>query len=101
MRLWISSMSAPLHHWWLLVGGVGRAGPGRTGWDVQLGPRVVEEVGGEDGQAQVGECLGKLLVAPAAAGSPGPGKVADVPRVRRSEERRVGKECRSRWSPYH
>src|SRR6266700_7181263 len=24
---------------------------------------------------------------------------ADV--VRRSEERRVGKECRSRWSPYH
>ena len=22
-------------------------------------------------------------------------------RVRRSEERRVGKECRSRWSPYH
>ena len=23
------------------------------------------------------------------------------PDVRRSEERRVGKECRSRWSPYH
>src|SRR5256886_3754027 len=23
------------------------------------------------------------------------------PRVARSEERRVGKECRSRWSPYH
>src|SRR5258705_9000742 len=23
------------------------------------------------------------------------------PRVVRSEERRVGKECRSRWSPYH
>ena len=22
-------------------------------------------------------------------------------RQRRSEERRVGKECRSRWSPYH
>src|SRR2546422_9462963 len=22
-------------------------------------------------------------------------------RMRRSEERRVGKECRSRWSPYH
>ena len=21
--------------------------------------------------------------------------------ARRSEERRVGKECRSRWSPYH
>ena len=24
-----------------------------------------------------------------------------VPRWARSEERRVGKECRSRWSPYH
>src|SRR3712207_5695987 len=24
-----------------------------------------------------------------------------VPGVARSEERRVGKECRSRWSPYH
>ena len=29
---------------------------------------------------------------------------ADSPQLRvlrRSEERRVGKECRSRWSPYH
>ena len=26
---------------------------------------------------------------------------ADLPDVNRSEERRVGKECRSRWSPYH
>ena len=26
---------------------------------------------------------------------------ADEARIRRSEERRVGKECRSRWSPYH
>src|SRR2546426_7743466 len=25
----------------------------------------------------------------------------DVMNVDRSEERRVGKECRSRWSPYH
>ena len=23
------------------------------------------------------------------------------PEIMRSEERRVGKECRSRWSPYH
>jgi len=27
--------------------------------------------------------------------------VADVHNLIRSEERRVGKECRSRWSPYH
>ena len=26
---------------------------------------------------------------------------ANETRVVRSEERRVGKECRSRWSPYH
>ena len=34
------------------------------------------------------------------------GKIEIVPTVpvktsERSEERRVGKECRSRWSPYH
>ena len=31
-------------------------------------------------------------------------KIAKVPIIQggmRSEERRVGKECRSRWSPYH
>ena len=27
--------------------------------------------------------------------------VSSGKRYRRSEERRVGKECRSRWSPYH
>ena len=27
--------------------------------------------------------------------------VAPIPGYQRSEERRVGKECRSRWSPYH
>src|SRR3712207_8256178 len=27
--------------------------------------------------------------------------VISVESVQRSEERRVGKECRSRWSPYH
>src|SRR3712207_8497764 len=26
---------------------------------------------------------------------------ADLGLTKRSEERRVGKECRSRWSPYH
>ena len=25
----------------------------------------------------------------------------DIKNAKRSEERRVGKECRSRWSPYH
>src|SRR6476619_7525673 len=30
-----------------------------------------------------------------------PSRPATSTRARRSEERRVGKECRSRWSPYH
>ena len=30
-----------------------------------------------------------------------PDKVTVLVRTARSEERRVGKECRSRWSPYH
>ena len=29
------------------------------------------------------------------------GTIIAVPDFNRSEERRVGKECRSRWSPYH
>ena len=29
------------------------------------------------------------------------GALRHAARARRSEERRVGKECRSRWSPYH
>ena len=28
-------------------------------------------------------------------------RAKDHPKTTRSEERRVGKECRSRWSPYH
>src|SRR5215510_16268166 len=30
-----------------------------------------------------------------------PGEIAVSVGTSRSEERRVGKECRSRWSPYH
>ena len=33
-------------------------------------------------------------------GEAGVGKT-EIAKVLRSEERRVGKECRSRWSPYH
>ena len=28
-------------------------------------------------------------------------RILELTEHRRSEERRVGKECRSRWSPYH
>src|SRR3989442_1318110 len=36
-----------------------------------------------------------------AAHALGRGARSELPAVMRSEERRVGKECRSRWSPYH
>ena len=51
-----------------------------------------------------GECAS--LVVPSADGQYGilanhcNAVIAVIPGVR-SEERRVGKECRSRWSPYH
>ena len=37
----------------------------------------------------------------AAAVAVGVGSLDNPDSVLRSEERRVGKECRSRWSPYH
>src|SRR2546426_6674655 len=45
--------------------------------------------------------IGRMLAAPG-----GPGREVrqlgeQHGRLERSEERRVGKECRSRWSPYH
>ena len=42
----------------------------------------------------------EIITAAAAAGQPGVGGRGNQPQPR-SEERRVGKECRSRWSPYH
>src|SRR3989454_4094942 len=38
---------------------------------------------------------------PEGPGSAGRARHAALARPTRSEERRVGKECRSRWSPYH
>src|ERR1035438_8120744 len=51
------------------------------------GPLVVLQVMDESAAAKAGIHSGDFVIA-----------VDEVPR---SEERRVGKECRSRWSPYH
>src|SRR5256884_4355723 len=48
--------------------------------------------------AKVADVLNDLAVVD---GSQGKHKEAAMYYRRRSEERRVGKECRSRWSPYH
>ena len=47
--------------------------------------------------------IGRELAVAVKEGGPDPAnnfKLAQVV-AKRSEERRVGKECRSRWSPYH
>src|SRR2546430_13560086 len=57
--------------------------------EAQRAGSVVEALGGG--------YVGRLLVAFVADPASGPA----VHDQRRSEERRVGKECRSRWLPYH
>ena len=44
------------------------------------------------GKGMIGDCIGYRNEG---------GKLVFVRQMFRSEERRVGKECRSRWSPYH
>src|SRR2546422_748315 len=44
-----------------------------------------------------GAAIGSIVYRPGRA----PSATEHAPNMRRSEERRVGKECRSRWSPYH
>ena len=60
----------------------------------ELETRVIsnrpDNQGREDIRRTHGECL--------ECGARGPQEYAESDR---SEERRVGKECRSRWSPYH
>ena len=61
-------------------------------------PRVLENAEGDRttpsiiAYTQDGETL---------VGQPAKRQAVTNPQNTRSEERRVGKECRSRWSPYH
>src|SRR2546430_12928921 len=61
--------------------------------DLEFAPELVEQ---EDGGEE--ESVLPALPRPAACGSLNRGASCSCGR---SEERRVGKECRSRWSPYH
>ena len=47
------------------------------------------------------EVIGDVVWTIALQGAAGTTGTALINAVARSEERRVGKECRSRWSPYH
>src|SRR3712207_4162010 len=48
-----------------------------------------------------GAALGYPGFRPRAGGGAVAVRVLTAPSLARSEERRVGEECRSRWSPYH
>ena len=73
------------------------------------GPPVLLEhrgCGGAVDEHRICEACGARLSVRDARALPGPGAAPQHPlhrraRNERSEERRVGKECRSRWSPYH
>ena len=72
----------------------------------RLDPQLDSPVAAPDASALTAPVVGKWQ------GTLRSGKVRDIYELpgdrlllvatdRRSEERRVGKECRSRWSPYH
>src|ERR1043165_8614269 len=52
--------------------------------------RLAQEIPSDDAAALIDHLQEELSAA-----------VLDLMRPKRSEERRVGKECRSRWSPHH
>src|SRR5882672_6909873 len=61
-------------------------------YDVSLLPKAMIEIVTDDNKV---DDVVRLVIEKARTGQIGDG------RIFRSEERRVGKECRSRWSPYH
>src|SRR3712207_3583200 len=71
---------------------------GRSGLAVQRG-KMVAELRPEG--ADKGAALRRLMAEPPFAGARPVFVGDDLTDEHRSEERRVGKECRSRWSPYH
>src|SRR2546430_9974035 len=64
-----------------------------------LGGDRRREMDGRDARRQAVLALARAAAAAGAGRGDGVGRPGAAPQ--RSEERRVGKECRSRWSPYH
>ena len=61
------------------------------------------DTAGEDTQTPANGAAPDIIISstPPTVKSEQNGSVANKTPPDRSEERRVGKECRSRWSPYH
>src|SRR5256884_2128777 len=65
-------------------------------------PRCAIHAGREAPGHRSGDCRGgDAFGGRSLAGRESPRSLSERPSHLRSEERRVGKECRSRWSPYH
>ena len=73
-------------------------GTGYCGWQVQPNEITVEGVLNKHISELTGE---DIKVIGASRTDSGVHALGNVAVFDRSEERRVGKECRSRWSPYH
>src|SRR5258707_12276974 len=81
--------------------------PGVWAWQ-QSPSGLVSQYGGIRGSSSFGATAPKIYVDGVEVANPllvtqlNPDVIDHVEVIRgRSEERRVGKECRSRWSPYH
>ena len=71
----------------------------RSGADVT--PETLAAMEGDLGASAELLCPWTRFAAVGYGCTSGTAQIALHRRQRRSEERRVGKECRSRWSPYH
>src|SRR3989449_2561888 len=77
-------------------------GAGSTEQDVPaLVKDALRQAESERARTVIVDTAGRLQIDPAMMDELKALKAAVAPREVRSEERRVGKECRSRWSPYH
>ena len=68
--------------------------------DDDYGQRLLERVGQKGWSYSVENTTADLYTSELIYGASGVSGQLHTPQGR-SEERRVGKECRSRWSPYH
>ena len=72
-------------------------------------PRIIASVEAAVSWFKANKITGKMCIRDRISGSLLPDEEVDLSfetsgkiiEINRSEERRVGKECRSRWSPYH
>src|SRR5256885_14422457 len=67
---------------------------------IDSGVTVVNRRGGTVDSVDASRIVVRVNDEETTAGEPGV-DIYNLTKYTRSEERRVGKECRSRWSPYH